>query len=140
MHISPLTRYLLKKRKNNGFSLPHWNLRSLRQNFESFKNVSWLLKLFALQRLGLVCLTHFRPMLHLCRNQVVGRWPSCLLKMSLFHTYFSNILLVKTNYLVYPWVGSKMVWWWCNKFSLLVEHWSKMVWWWCKKLFLFSWQ
>ena len=27
-----------------------------------------------------------------------GRWPASLLKMSLFHRCFSNILLVKTNY------------------------------------------
>ena len=30
------------------------------------------------------------------------RLPASLLKMSLFHRCFSNILLVKTNYLVYP--------------------------------------
>ena len=29
-------------------------------------------------------------------------WPASLLKMSLFHRCFSNISLVKTNYLVYP--------------------------------------
>ena len=29
-----------------------------------------------------------------------GRWPASFLKMSLFHRYFSNIFLVKTNYLV----------------------------------------
>ena len=28
------------------------------------------------------------------------QWPAYLLKMSLFHSCFSNILLVKTNYLV----------------------------------------
>ena len=39
-----------------------------------------------------------------------GKRPASLLKMSLFHRCFSNILLVKTNYLV----------------STLVEHWSKM--------------
>ena len=30
----------------------------------------------------------------------LSRWPASLLKMSLFHKCFSNILLVKTNYLV----------------------------------------
>ena len=30
------------------------------------------------------------------------RWPASLLKMSRFHRGFSNILVVKTNYLVYP--------------------------------------
>ena len=29
-----------------------------------------------------------------------GRWPTSLLKMSFFHRCFSNILVVKTNYLV----------------------------------------
>ena len=61
-------------------------------------------------------------MFDLCRNQVVGftskmfekhLWksdilskdagrPASLLKMSLFHRCFSNILLVKINYLIYP--------------------------------------
>ena len=36
--------------------------------------------------------------------------PASLLKISLFHRCFSNILLVKTNYLVYP----------------QLKHWSKM--------------
>ena len=31
-----------------------------------------------------------------------GRWPAFLLKISLFHMCLSNILFVKTNYLVYP--------------------------------------
>ena len=58
-------------------------------------------------------------MFHLRMNQVVGfykqnvwkipveewhagRSLASLLKMSLFHKYISNILLVKTNSLVYP--------------------------------------
>ena len=66
-------------------------------------------------------LTHFGTMFHLRTNQVVGftskmfekhLWksdilskdaghrPASLFKMSLFHRCFSNILLVKTNYLV----------------------------------------
>ena len=44
------------------------------------------------------------------RSVPLGHWPASLLKMSLFHRCFSNILLVKTNYLV----------------STSVEHWSKM--------------
>ena len=43
-------------------------------------------------------------------NIDAGPWPASLLKMSLFDSCFSNILLVKTNYLVYP----------------LVEHWQEM--------------
>ena len=39
-----------------------------------------------------------------------GHRPAFLLKMSLFHRCFSNILLVNTNYLVYP----------------ELEHWSEM--------------
>ena len=31
-----------------------------------------------------------------------GRWLASLLKMSLFHRFFSNILVVKNNFLVYP--------------------------------------
>ena len=50
-------------------------------------------------------LTHFRPMPDLCRRS------ASLLRMSLFHRCFSNILLVKTNYLVCRHMG----------------HWSKMV-------------
>ena len=66
----------------------------------------------------MILLTHFRPMFHLCRNQVVGfyeknvwkylwksdilRKDAALLKMSLFRRCFSNNLLVKTNYLIYP--------------------------------------
>ena len=66
----------------------------------------------------LYLLTHFRPMFCLCRNQVVGfhwqnvwktpgksdilnkdarQWPASLLKMSIFHRCFSNILLVKNQ-------------------------------------------
>ena len=33
-------------------------------------------------------------------NKYAGRWPASLLKMSLLHRWFSNILLLKTNYLV----------------------------------------
>ena len=68
-----------------------------------------------------IFLTHFRPMFHLRINQVVGFklqniWktpveggilskdaghrPASLLKISLFHMCFSNISLLKTNYLV----------------------------------------
>ena len=35
-----------------------------------------------------------------------GQRPASLFKMSLFHRYFSNILLVKCNYLVYPISGT----------------------------------
>ena len=35
-----------------------------------------------------------------CNHGGIYRWPASLLKMSLFHRCFSNILLVKTNYLV----------------------------------------
>ena len=58
-------------------------------------------------------LTYFRPMFHLWENQVDGFYqqnvwktpveghgPASLLKMLLFHSCFSHILLVKTNYLV----------------------------------------
>ena len=64
-------------------------------------------------------ITHFRPMFHLCTNQLVftskmfgkhlsksdilskvaGPWPASLLEISLFHRFFSNILLLKTNYI-----------------------------------------
>ena len=79
-------------------------------------------------------LTHFGPMFHLRINQVVGFYQqniwkkdlwkcdilskdppgnrsASLLKMSLFNRCFSNILLTKTNYLVYPkWnIGPKWV-------------------------------
>ena len=68
-----------------------------------------------------VYLTHFRPMFHFYRFQVVGFYkqnvwkhpwksdilskdaghePTSLHKLSLFRRCFSNILLVKTNYLV----------------------------------------
>ena len=46
-------------------------------------------------------LTHFRPMFSPCRNQVVGFLLAKCLK-NIFHRCFSNILLVKTNNLVYP--------------------------------------
>ena len=62
-------------------------------------------------------LTHFRPMFDLSRNQEVVfyqqniwktpaeewyfKYPASLLKMPLFSRCFSNIFLVKTNYLVY---------------------------------------
>ena len=41
-----------------------------------------------------------------CLKNRIGKW----VKMSLFHRCFSNILLVNTNYLVYP----------------ELEHWSEM--------------
>ena len=47
---------------------------------------------------------------HLWKSDILSRRPASLLKMSLFHRCFSNILLVKTNYLV----------------STSLEHWSKM--------------
>ena len=53
---------------------------------------------------------------HLWKSDILskdaGHRPASLLKMSFFHSCFSNILLVKTNYLV----------------STEVEHWSKMGW------------
>ena len=53
---------------------------------------------------------------HLWKSDILskdpGHRPKSLLKMSLFHRCFSNILLVKTNHLVYPYV----------------EHWSEMGW------------
>ena len=44
---------------------------------------------------------------HLWKSDILSKdavddMHASLLKMSLFHMYFSNILLVKTNYLVYP--------------------------------------
>ena len=43
---------------------------------------------------------------HLWKSNILskdaGHRPASLLKMSLFHRCFSNILLVKTSYLVYP--------------------------------------
>ena len=51
---------------------------------------------------------------HLWKSHILskdaGHRPASLLKMTLFHRCFSNILLVKTNYLA----------------STSVEHWSKM--------------
>ena len=46
---------------------------------------------------------HFRPMFekHQWKSDILNKDTS-LLKMSLFLRYFSNMLLEKTNYLVYP--------------------------------------
>ena len=57
-----------------------------------------------------------------CLKNTCGRWPASLLKMSLFHRCFSNILLVRTNYLVYT----------------LLKHWSKLGWYFLTNDFLFS--
>ena len=46
---------------------------------------------------------------HLWKSDILskdaGRWPAYLFKMSLFHMCFSNILVVKANYLVL--IGAK---------------------------------
>ena len=88
-------------------------------------------------------LTHFRPLFLLRRSQAVGfykqmfekhlrnsdilskdagRWLTSLLKMLLFHRYFSNILLVKTNYLVYPLSGTLIK----NGLIMLMSHWTSL--------------
>ena len=82
---------------------------------------AWIFRALRAQKYGAIQLTNFRPMFHLRTNHVVGfttkmfeqhlwksdilskdagHWQASLLKMSLFHRCCSNILLVKTNYLV----------------------------------------
>ena len=72
-------------------------------------------------------LTHFRPTFSPCRNQVVGFLLAKCLK-NIFHRCFSNILLVKTNNLVYPYglITPFLIHWIWNfplKFPSLGQSW-----------------
>ena len=69
-------------------------------------------------------LIHLRPMFDFCKNQVVCQWIASLLKMSLFNSFFSNILLVKKQPLGLSVNGALVE----NEFKFVCHHWFTFFW------------